>query len=151
MLGNIYRDKLPFLFKFNNIPGSDTDTQLSVVSSLPVMGWTQSSPPHMLFADPHASFWWFLAGSMLLLIHLWASYFQKQSRCFLSVGFFFSPQTGSRLWLQLAGSVHMLLWVSLGKDTGSFPCSQGWALCLLTVDAGLCKLPTVGSYFLMIF
>lgn len=35
----------------------------------------------------------------------------------------------------------MLLWVSLGKDTDYFPCSQGWALCLVTVDAGLCKQP----------
>lgn len=42
------------MFKFNNIPGSDT--QLSVVSSLPVTGWSQSSPPHLLFADPMLPF-----------------------------------------------------------------------------------------------
>ena len=75
---------------------------------------------------------------------------RSRAVAFYMLFFSFFPQTGARLWLQLAGSVHTLLWVSLGQDTDSFPCSQGWALCLLTVDAGLCKLPTAGSYFLMI-
>jgi len=68
-----FRDKLLFLFKFYNIPSSDRDIQLSVAPSLSVVGWTWSSPPHILVADPHVvqtPLWWSLAGITLLPIHL---------------------------------------------------------------------------------
>lgn len=135
--------------KFNNIPGSDT--QLSVVSSLPAMGWSQGSPLHLLFADPvlpfGGSYWKYAASYPPLSLTISEA---GQAGAFYLL-FFFTLQTGSRLWFQLAVCVHMLLWVPLGKHPNSFPCSQGWALCLLTVDAGLCVLSSASSYFLLIF